>query len=101
MVRHAAAIGAGRLVDEVLGNDGFKTGEVVELENLARLDQPVSGMGRHIHAHAAAQQRKAPHAPFVQGFVNLVFRVAAHWVELSPLSLRVECSTAQSLSQYC
>jgi hypothetical protein len=72
------------LVNKVLRNDGFETGEVVELENLATIDQAVLDMDRDVHANAAAQQGETPYTPLVKRLVNVRYGAAAHRVDLLP-----------------
>ena len=77
--RDAAAIGAGRLVNEILRNDGFEAREVIEQKYLAGLDVAVGVVNLDVDAQAAAQQRECPHAPLIQRLVDPELGIPAHW----------------------
>jgi len=76
--RYAAAIGARRLVNEILRNYRFKAGEMVKKENLALFDMAIGIMHLDIDAETAAQHGKCAHAPLIQNFIDLELGVAAH-----------------------
>src|SRR5215212_7877964 len=76
--RYAAAIGACRLVNEILRDYRFKAGEMVKKENLALFDMAVGIMHLDIDAESAAQHGKRAHAPLIQNFIDLELGVAAH-----------------------
>ena len=53
--RHAAAILAGGLMNEILRNDGLETGEMIEQENLALVDEATAVMDGNVDAETLAQ----------------------------------------------
>ena len=76
--RDATAIGAGRLVDEILGDDGLEAREVIEQKYLASLDVAVGVVNLDVDAQAAARQRECPHAPLIQPLIDLQLGIPAH-----------------------
>ena len=76
--RDAAAKGARRLVDEVLRDDGFEAGEVVEQEYLAGFDVAVVVVDLDVDPQAFVQERERAHAPLIGGFVDVERGVVAH-----------------------
>src|SRR5215218_2882475 len=76
--RYATAIGACRLVNEILRNYRFEAGEMVKKEDLALFDMSIGVMHLDIDAETAAQHGKRAHAPLIQNFIDLELGVAAH-----------------------
>jgi hypothetical protein len=77
--RHAAAISPRGLINEILRNDRFEAGEMVEEENLTRVNVPVGVVDLDVDSKPPPQHGKCSHAPLIQDLVDLELGVDAHF----------------------
>ena len=84
MCCHATAVGASRLINEILGYNGFKSSEVIKQKNLPGFNHTRFHVRLDLHADAFPQQAERAHTPLIERFVDceLVFR--CHYFYLPP-----------------
>ena len=76
MGRDRAAIGPGLFVDQILRDDCFEPGEMVEQKDLARIQIVFRIMNLDIDSQAVMQEGKGTDAPLIGGLVQLVMSLA-------------------------